>query len=61
MERRIEEGGATDCSRLAWLYRHIKDDERARRFVELGLKQDPENEYCDRLARRLGMRWTDTL
>lgn len=61
MERRIDEGGATDCSRLAWLYRHIKDDERARRFVELGLKQDPENEYCDRLARRLGMRWTDTL
>lgn len=56
VERRIDEGSATDCSRLAWLYHHMRDDERARQFVELGLKQDPENEYCDRLARRLGMR-----
>lgn len=56
MERRIAEAGATDCSRLAWLYLHMHEDERARRFVELGLERDAENEYCDRLARRLGIR-----
>lgn len=56
MERRIDEGSATDCSRLAWLYRHMREDERARHYVQLGLERDPENEYCDRLARRLGIR-----
>jgi hypothetical protein len=53
MESRIKEGDATDCSRLAWLYLNIHEKERARRFTELGLRLEPDNEYCQKLAEKL--------
>lgn len=53
MEERIGEASATDLSRLAWLYLHSGDDERARRVTELGLQREPDNMYCMRLAERL--------
>ena len=54
MEQRKAEADATDLSRLAWLYLHLHDSRRASEIVEEGLVIDPENEYCNRLARRLG-------
>ena len=55
MAERIEEGDATDCSRLAWLYLHLHDEKGAQYFTELGLEQDPNNAYCRRLAIKLGL------
>lgn len=54
MENRItSEGDATDCSRLGWLFVRLKDDGKARRIIELGLKMDPENEHCNKLLSRV--------
>jgi hypothetical protein len=53
MENRVVEGDATDRSRLAWLYIHNREDQRARPHVERGLALDPQNEHCQRLASRL--------
>ena len=36
MEERIEEGDATDCSRLGWLCLYVHDEDKARRVVRLG-------------------------
>lgn len=55
MTSRIDEASATDCSRLAWLHLHLHDEISARRVAEQGLRLDPENDYCIRLARRLGI------
>jgi tetratricopeptide (TPR) repeat protein len=55
MAKRIDEGDATDCSRLAWLYIHLGDKQSARYFTELGLEQDPNNLYCCKLAETLSM------
>jgi len=53
MRSRIEEeGGATDCSRLAWLYKHLHSEEETRFCTELGLSKDPQNQYCLNLKRR---------
>ena len=53
MERRKEEADATDLSRLAWLYLHLHDPDRASEIVEEGLAIDPENDHCNRLLNRL--------
>jgi hypothetical protein len=55
MAERIEEGDSTDCSRLAWLYLHLRDEKSAKYFTELGLEQDPNNVYCLRLAVKFGL------
>lgn len=52
MESRIEEGNATDCSRLAWLLRQADEPERASKVVERGLKLDPNHEHCLKLKAR---------
>ena len=52
-ERRIEEGDATDRSRLAWLWLHLRDAERAYVHVSAGLALNPENGYCLNLKGRL--------
>jgi len=50
MDDRIEsEGDATDCSRLGWLFIRLDEEHKAKRIVELGLKMDPNNEYCHKL------------
>ncbi len=53
MENRINEGDATDCSRLAWLFLRLHQDDKAARFVEMGLTIDPDNDYCNNLAGRV--------
>lgn len=54
MAPKIAMGDATDCSRLAWLFIHVGDDDRALQIVERGLKLDPKNEYCLNLKTKLG-------
>lgn len=54
MALRIEgEGDATDCSRLAWLYLRLGAEDEAGRLVELGLRREPNNEYCLKLKDHL--------
>lgn len=55
MDSRIEEGDATDCSRLAWLCLRLREDDRAKQLTERGLKLDPRNEYIYKLATRLSI------
>ncbi len=52
MESRISEGDADDCSRLAWLFRRLNDNEKAKKIVQLGLSIDPNNIHCKNLASR---------
>ena len=54
MERRIDEGNATDRLRLAWLCLQLGDVERAWKHTQEGLKLDPENPHCIKLQERLG-------
>jgi len=53
MERHLGKLTATDCSRLAWLYLNVGNDERAREIARLGVDRDPDNEFCQRLVERL--------
>jgi hypothetical protein len=53
MERRIDEGNATDRSRLAWLCLQLGDVERAWKHTQEGLRLDPENPHCAKLEERL--------
>jgi hypothetical protein len=53
MEARVDEGNATDCSRLAWLYLKLRDEGKARAIVERGLQMEPGNEFCGRLRAKL--------
>jgi hypothetical protein len=55
MEGRLDEADATDYSRLAWLSLQLGDEMAARRFTSQGLRLDVDNEYCVKLARRLGL------
>jgi hypothetical protein len=52
---RINEAAGTDCSRLAWVALHLKDEQTARVYVAHGLQQDPTNPYCHKLALQLGI------
>ena len=52
-EARIDEGNATDRSRLAWLCLHLREVGRAERHVAAGLDLSPDNEYCLKLKERL--------
>jgi hypothetical protein len=53
MESRITEGNATDCSRLAWLYMRLQDEDKARQLVGRALELEPSNEYCKKLNIKL--------
>ena len=53
MERRIQEGTATDRSRLAWLHLGLGNEEKAGEHVFAGLEMDQMNSYCLSLAKRL--------
>lgn len=44
---------AIDLSRLAWLYLHIGNEERALQLVSSGLDMDPNNSYCLKIQERL--------
>lgn len=54
-EVRIDEGNATDFSRVAWLALNLHDNIRAKKFTQEGLTLDPSNEYCTKLAQKLGL------
>ena len=54
MEGRIHEAGPDDYSRMAWLALHISQEGKAKALAESGLKLDPENIYCQRIASRIG-------
>ena len=53
LERSLDKLSATDCSRLAWLHLNVRNRERARDVAKIGLKQQPNNEYCHRLIEKL--------
>ena len=53
LERRANDSDATTLSRLAWLCLHLDDVPAARKYADLGLKADPMNTYCIRLADQL--------
>jgi hypothetical protein len=48
-----DEVSATDCSRLAWLYLHLKQTDKAKHFTQLGLKLTPNDDHCLKLQRKL--------
>jgi tetratricopeptide (TPR) repeat protein len=50
---RLAEADATDLSRLAWLLLQLGRDADARDVVLRGLRLDPANSYCLKLAKRL--------
>src|SRR5262249_36793919 len=53
--RVVDEGNATECSRVAWLYLYLNDRTNAQRYTEFGLAKDADNEHCHRLARRFNL------
>ena len=53
MEEKIDEGNAIDCSRLAWLFLHLRDENKAKIYTKRGLELDPFNFYCENLSERL--------
>jgi tetratricopeptide (TPR) repeat protein len=56
MEARLADASATDGSRLAWLWLHLGEQERAKNLVERLLRLEPDNYHCIKLAGRLGIR-----
>ena len=56
MDLRIEEGNATDCSRLAWLYLRLQNEQRAKELVMKGLQLEPTNEHCVKMRLKLSGR-----
>jgi len=55
MEERIDEGDATDCSRLCWLLLRLNEEEKAIKYLQKGLEMDPYNIYCNRLKEKLNL------
>lgn len=53
LEAHSEYASATDLSRLAWLYLHSGDRDRALTVVEQALSREPDNIHCLRLHSRL--------
>jgi hypothetical protein len=51
--RHESDANATDLSRLAWLYLHLRDNAEASRVVRLGLERDPNNYHLHNLADKL--------
>jgi hypothetical protein len=52
-EKEKERLDGTDCSRLAWLYIHLDDPDKALIVAKLGLEVEPRNNHCQRLVSRL--------
>ncbi|MEO8189479.1 MAG: hypothetical protein ABI682_03980 [Acidobacteriota bacterium] len=53
MEARVEHATADDLSRMAWLRLYLDDEQKAKELTLRGLKVEPGNYYCQRLAERL--------
>jgi len=55
MSERLSEANADDYSRLAWLNRHLQDEESAKLLTEKGLKLDGYNEHLISLAEKFSL------
>jgi NB-ARC domain len=55
MSERLPEADADDYSRLAHLYLHLHNEERAKHMTEEGLKLDGDNEHLTRLAEKFSL------
>ncbi len=53
MDKRVTQLDGDNCSKLAWLYLNVGNEERARDVARRGLERDPENGHCKRLMQRL--------
>lgn len=53
MQQRISEADADDCSRLAWLWIHLDEYEKAWKVVRAGLERRPHNEHLLKLEIKL--------
>lgn len=53
MEARINEGNATDCSRLAWLWMRLQNEGKAYDLAKRGLGAEPGHEHCEKILTRL--------
>jgi tetratricopeptide (TPR) repeat protein len=56
LEAGIDGATATDLSRLAWLCISLGDREAAKTYTRMGLERQPNNDYCQALAKRLNIR-----
>lgn len=54
-ERHASAMTATDMSRLAWTYLGLGNEARAVELARKGLDLEPDNDYCQRLARKLNV------
>lgn len=54
-EKRIKDPyiSGKDCSRLAWLYLKLHEEKKAKKYAEMGLELEPENQYCQNIVDRL--------
>jgi hypothetical protein len=52
MDKHRLETGSDDFSRMAWLAIHAKRFDRAKEYVQMGLKIDPENYHLLRMAQK---------
>lgn len=50
MDRRRAEADSDDLSRMAWLAVHLREEDRARQYVQRALELNPHNPHCFRLA-----------
>lgn len=48
-----ERADSIDMSRLAWLYLHMKNEDKAREVAKKGAELDPDDPHCAGLIRRL--------
>ena len=55
LEKRKSEAKADDLSRMAWLALHIQQKVKAKKYVEEGLKLEPQNPYCLQLQDKLSI------
>lgn len=53
MRKHLSDLDATDCSRLAWLYLNIGNDDSAFDIAREGTSKEPSNEHCLKLLERL--------
>jgi hypothetical protein len=52
---RDDEANATDCSRVAWLFLSLHNEDSAREYALKGIQMEPQNEHCRNLAIRLNL------
>jgi len=53
LEKRRQEAGADDLSRMAWLAFHLDREDKAREYAEAGLRMDADNYHCSNILSRL--------